>query len=309
MKSASPSVIPRSRIGALFGTQYQNAALRAVPPSWGAFSRRTTSSPSQRANRAAGSPPPPPPTTTMSASMSNGASAAAGAAAARAGTGRSLMRDHSFAEVGLTDGSARDAHPCAAHRLRTEEGCPAGAGGPRGRPPSDSLPSTRRQSRPRQAQYRRRRAVVRIGDEPGTPTIFRQAPTGRTKATIPLPLWLGASRAAGSPTSPSAVVCVRVGPPRGVRSPPTAVMSALSAIAQNRRVGVNDAGRPIRAARTPGGNRLWKAKAPPRRPPRAGERAAGFAVIAGPQCSRPPPTAEPRPTLARRERWGCGRNR
>src|SRR3954454_20223742 len=54
-------------MGRLFGTQYQNAALRAVPPSSGAFSSRITSSPSQRANSADGSPPPPPPTTTTSA--------------------------------------------------------------------------------------------------------------------------------------------------------------------------------------------------------------------------------------------------
>src|SRR3954467_8792788 len=49
-------------MGRLFGTQYQNAALRAVPPSSGAFSSRITSSPSQRAKSAAGRPPPPPPT-------------------------------------------------------------------------------------------------------------------------------------------------------------------------------------------------------------------------------------------------------
>src|SRR3954470_10965106 len=55
----------------LLGTQYQNAALRAVPPSSGAFSSSITSSPCQRAKSAAGSPPPPPPTTTMSASASN----------------------------------------------------------------------------------------------------------------------------------------------------------------------------------------------------------------------------------------------
>src|SRR5215207_11164036 len=64
--------MPRAVIGSLCGTQYQKAALRAVPPSSGAFSRRTTSSPSQRLNSAAGSPPPPPPTTTTSACTSTG---------------------------------------------------------------------------------------------------------------------------------------------------------------------------------------------------------------------------------------------
>src|SRR4051794_39428399 len=59
--------MPAARISRLLGIQYQNAALRAVPPSSAAFSSRMTSSPSQRANSAAGRPPPPPPTTTMSA--------------------------------------------------------------------------------------------------------------------------------------------------------------------------------------------------------------------------------------------------
>src|SRR3954451_14792854 len=63
--------MPSSRIGALLGIQYQNAALSAVPPSSAAFSSTITSSPCQRANSAVGSPPPPPPTTTTSASASN----------------------------------------------------------------------------------------------------------------------------------------------------------------------------------------------------------------------------------------------
>jgi len=71
--------LPSARIASLFGTQYQNAAFAAVPPSSGAFSSRITSLPSQRPNSAAGSPPPPPPTTTMSASASK-APCAAGAA-------------------------------------------------------------------------------------------------------------------------------------------------------------------------------------------------------------------------------------
>src|SRR3954470_18275761 len=78
--------MPSAVIGSLFGTQYQNAAFSAVPPSSGAFSSRTTSSPSQRANRAVGRPPPPPPTTTTSASTSKGASAGAGRADSRGAT-------------------------------------------------------------------------------------------------------------------------------------------------------------------------------------------------------------------------------
>src|SRR5260370_41047352 len=50
--------MPNARIGSLFGTQYQNAALRAVPPSSGAFSSRITSLPSHRENKAEGRPPP-----------------------------------------------------------------------------------------------------------------------------------------------------------------------------------------------------------------------------------------------------------
>src|SRR4051794_16349336 len=97
-----------SRIAALFGTQYQNAALRAVPPSSGAFSRSTTSLPTQRANRAAGRPPPPPPTTTMSASTSNGASAETGAAEARGETGLSFMANlSSVKRAGPPDALAR----------------------------------------------------------------------------------------------------------------------------------------------------------------------------------------------------------
>src|SRR5215210_5163735 len=69
-------------MGWLWGTQYQNAAFRAVPPSRSAFSRSTTSSPSQRANNAVGSPAPPPPTTTTSACTST-APAAAGRADSR----------------------------------------------------------------------------------------------------------------------------------------------------------------------------------------------------------------------------------
>ena len=46
--------MPIARIGSLFGTQYQNAAFLVVPPSSSAFSRSTTSLPSQRLNSAVG---------------------------------------------------------------------------------------------------------------------------------------------------------------------------------------------------------------------------------------------------------------
>src|SRR5580700_9636818 len=70
MQSLLGSARPRLRICRLLGTQYQKAALRVVPPSSAAFSRRMTSFPSQRENNAAESPPAPPPTTMTSASES-----------------------------------------------------------------------------------------------------------------------------------------------------------------------------------------------------------------------------------------------
>src|SRR5580700_4947822 len=70
MQSLFGSSIPNERIAALFGTQYQKAALRVVPPRSGAFSRRRTSFPSHRENKAAESPPAPDPTTTISTSAS-----------------------------------------------------------------------------------------------------------------------------------------------------------------------------------------------------------------------------------------------
>src|SRR5271165_4464571 len=70
MQSLLGSARPRLRISRLFGTQYQKAALRVVPPSSAAFSRRMTSFPNQRENNAAESPPAPPPTIMTSASES-----------------------------------------------------------------------------------------------------------------------------------------------------------------------------------------------------------------------------------------------
>src|SRR2546425_2086566 len=62
--------MPAALIAALFGTQYQKAALNAVPPSVEAFSRISTLLPYQREKSADGRPLPPPPTTTMSYSAS-----------------------------------------------------------------------------------------------------------------------------------------------------------------------------------------------------------------------------------------------
>src|SRR4028119_1450573 len=96
--------MPAARIASLSGTQYQKAALRAVPPSSGAFSSSTTSLPSHRLNSAVGRPPPPPPTTTTSVTTSAGRSSRTGAADSRGGvcgtasgvdTGTSLPRGRS----------------------------------------------------------------------------------------------------------------------------------------------------------------------------------------------------------------------
>src|ERR1700750_2361670 len=96
--------MPAARIGSLFGTQYQTATLRAVPPSSGAFSSRTTSLPSQRLNSAAGSPPPPPPTTTMSASTSTVPLAGAGAGDSRAAIFGALLTVSSRSGVTVVAG-------------------------------------------------------------------------------------------------------------------------------------------------------------------------------------------------------------
>src|ERR1051325_4392876 len=84
MQSFLGSLVPAARIAALFGTQYQNAALRVVPPSCDAFSRTRTLSPSQQVNRAVARPATPLPTTMTSNSPSNLPLAAPGAADLRA---------------------------------------------------------------------------------------------------------------------------------------------------------------------------------------------------------------------------------
>src|SRR5581483_4906354 len=76
--------MPAARMAALFGTQYQNAALRVVPPSWPAFSSTRTLLPCQRLNNAVARPATPLPTTTISTSASNLPFAGAGAADLRA---------------------------------------------------------------------------------------------------------------------------------------------------------------------------------------------------------------------------------
>src|SRR5213596_1543396 len=82
-KSGFGSAMPALRMAALFGTQYQNAALLVVPPMLPAFSRITALLPCHRANSADARPPQPLPQTTMSYSPSNLGSAASARSVAR----------------------------------------------------------------------------------------------------------------------------------------------------------------------------------------------------------------------------------
>src|SRR6516162_10862911 len=84
MQSFFGSLVPAARIAALFGTQYQKAALRVVPPSPLAFSSTSTSLPCQRENRAVARPATPLPIVMTSTSASNLPLAAAGAEDLRA---------------------------------------------------------------------------------------------------------------------------------------------------------------------------------------------------------------------------------
>src|ERR1700733_4818898 len=84
MQSFFGSLVPAAFIAALFGTQYQKAALRVVPPSCDAFSRTRTLSPCQQVKSAVASPATPLPMTMTSNSPSNLPFAAAGAADLRA---------------------------------------------------------------------------------------------------------------------------------------------------------------------------------------------------------------------------------
>jgi len=77
-------LVPAARIAALFGTQYQKAALRVVPPSLLAFSSTSTSLPCQWENRAVARPATPLPIVMTSTSASNLPLAAAGAEDLRA---------------------------------------------------------------------------------------------------------------------------------------------------------------------------------------------------------------------------------
>src|SRR6516162_5483355 len=84
MQSFFGSLVPAARIAALFGTQYQKAALRVVPPSRLAFSSTSTSLPCQQLNKAVAKPATPLPIVMMSTSASNLPLAAAGAEDLRA---------------------------------------------------------------------------------------------------------------------------------------------------------------------------------------------------------------------------------
>src|SRR5580693_3664281 len=84
MQSFLGSLVPAARIAALFGTQYQKAALRVVPPSRPAFSSTSTSLPCQRENNAVARPATPLPIVITSTSASNLPLAAAGAEDLRA---------------------------------------------------------------------------------------------------------------------------------------------------------------------------------------------------------------------------------
>ena len=84
MQSFFGSLVPAARMAALFGTQYQNAALRVVPPSCDAFSRTRTLFPCQALNSAVAKPATPLPIVMTSNSASNLPLAAAGAEDLRA---------------------------------------------------------------------------------------------------------------------------------------------------------------------------------------------------------------------------------
>src|SRR5262249_4986044 len=84
MQSFLGSLVPAARIAALFGTQYQKAALRVVPPSRLAFSSTSTLLPCQQLNSAVAKPAPRLPIVMMSTPASNLPLAAAGAEDLRA---------------------------------------------------------------------------------------------------------------------------------------------------------------------------------------------------------------------------------
>src|SRR6516162_5160401 len=78
MQSFFGSLVPAARMAALFGTQYQKAAFRVVPPSWDVFSSTRTLLPCQRLNKAVARPATPLPIVMTSTSASNLPLAAAG---------------------------------------------------------------------------------------------------------------------------------------------------------------------------------------------------------------------------------------
>src|SRR5580692_6797201 len=93
MQSFFGSLVPAARMAALFGTQYQNAAFRVVPPSCDAFSRTKTLLPCQALNKAVARPATPLPTAMMSNSASNLPLAAAGVEDLRAMVAKQVPPD------------------------------------------------------------------------------------------------------------------------------------------------------------------------------------------------------------------------
>src|SRR6516164_10618059 len=84
MQSFFGSLVQAARMAALFGTQYQKAAFRVVPPSWDVFSSTRTLLPCQQLNKAVARPATPLPIVITSTSASNLPLAAAGAEDLRA---------------------------------------------------------------------------------------------------------------------------------------------------------------------------------------------------------------------------------
>src|SRR6516164_634842 len=78
MQSFFGSLVQAARMAALFGTQYQKAAFRVVPPSWDVFSSTRTLLPCQQLNKAVARPATPLPIVITSTSASNLPLAAAG---------------------------------------------------------------------------------------------------------------------------------------------------------------------------------------------------------------------------------------
>src|SRR5262249_5599515 len=96
MQSFFGSLVPAARMAALFGTQYQKAAFRVVPPSWDVFSSTRTLLPCQRLNKAVARPATPLPIVMTSTSASNLPLAAAGVEDLRAMVAMQVPLDFVF---------------------------------------------------------------------------------------------------------------------------------------------------------------------------------------------------------------------